>query len=840
MNQNKTLVLLFAIFFPWILPIGGADAKSAPYYSVHGASYQSLEPLEQHIKALQDKGYEAFYERVDIPRQGKWYRMYIGRYDSKDLAQQAADKLKTGKVIPGFHIRRVMLPLETAVMPVKKTKKLEGRHFDLFYPVIAPPQGQKTRARLGNNEPQSDGRQDVATQREGKIMASPGQQPGSPAPVPAAPTTVQKKTAPVGQEDRSPLDGAKNEFKAQRYDRALTMLQSILSQPSQPEALRSAALRLAADCYYFLGLKGNAKLLLTAADQYKIILTRYPDPAAGNDLAYYHLAQSNENLSFFYESAGALERLIAAYPDSTFLAEAMFKLGSLLKQTGKYSQAIERLIAYVKKYPAGEYAKTASFMIGDCYYLLHKQEFASLWYNEACKKWPDFHDIPLNTIMNMGNSYFATGAFNSSLQVFSLYHNLFPTDELGKTSLYMMARNAEAMGETAMALRLYSLLINQYPKTSEAETCLLAMAALGVAKAGTNFPSHVLGIDAYRSPLNVFDSQLAQSPDGEKEAALLLLKGDALVQLNRSQEALTAYLTLISRFPQGKSTNEGRKRLKLQIKSLVNENYEKGDYLAVADIYFQSYGKDLTPWEDFATAARMGNSLLTTGLYNEAEDVYGTLKKIYRERERENILTLALAKIDLAKNREQAAEEKLLDLLTASGSKNPALRNDIKVTLADLYYKKKLTAKAIPLYADVLLTGAEGQGGAYRNYGRALQEAKLSDKAIVNYLKALQDHERHPNSYQTDLLVEIYDGLGEAYYDLKRYPEGIAAYRQALSHAGKENIEVGKWLAYMIGKGSTHLKDFTAAEKSFAQVKVNAVGEFWPKVTDYALDRGRP
>ena len=202
---------------------------------------------------------------------------------------------------------------------------------------------------------------------------------------------------------------------------------------------------------------------------------------------------------------------------------------------------------------------------------------------------------------------------------------------------------------------------------------------------------------------------------------------------------------------------------------------------------------------------------------------------------------LASAKIDIAKNRDDAAEEKLSVLLTVGGSKDQVLRNDIKITLADLYYYKKgLLAKANPLYAEVLLAGGEVQGAVYRNYGRSLQGAKVSDKAIVIYLKALKDYEQHPKRYPADILADIYGGLGDAYYDLKRYQEGIEAYRQALTHVGEGNADVRRWLTYMIGKGSAHLKDFVGAEKSFAQVKANAVGEFWPKVADYVLERSRP
>ena len=845
MNWKSALVLLLVYFLSGITLDGASHGRNLPYYSILGASYQALEPVERHIESLHGKGYEAVYEHLEIPRQGHRYRIYIGRYDNQEAAQQAADRLKTDKLITGFRIVRMMLPAAATATRGDKMVKARWKFDEASFPVIDPFARKQTKGRQPSLAPQPEQQRPkqqqpdstAPQQRAGTVGQ--GQQPVAPTAVPEpVPLAEKKADPPAGEAGSALLDQARSDFQARRYDQALVKLQSILNQTALPEGQRGQALRLAADCYYFMGLRGQPQYLLLAVERYKMILARYPDPAAGNDLIYFHLAKSNESLSFSYEATGAWERLVNTYPTSELIPEAIFGLGVLFNQMGKSDQAIEKLYAYLKKYPAAEHAKAAHFMIGDCYYFQHKEGFAGQWYDEVRKKWPDLDEIPAKTLINMGHNYFNSGKFSSSLQVFSHYHNLYPHDELGKDSLYMMARNAEAMGETAMALSLYRLFIDKHPQDGEVEACLMAMAALGIEKPGIKYPFHVLPVEAYEKPLTILDGLLAKKPGGEKEAALLLLKGDALVKNNRLKEGFVCYAALINRFPQGRSSEEGRKKLRLQVRSLVNEGYEKGDYLAVSDIYFQGHGRDLVPWDDFTTAGKIGDSLLRTGLQDEAAIIYEALKKIYRDREQEKVILLALAKVDLAKNKDEAAEEKLLSLL-AGGEKNQGLRNEIKITLGDLYYKKRLWAKASQLYADVLPAGGKATGALYRSNGRALQAAKLSDKAIVNYLNALKDYEQHPQSYPADILTDIYGGLGDAYYDLQRYKEGMEAYRQALAHTGEGNADVRKWLTYMIGKGSVLLRDFTGAEKSFALVKANAVGEFWPKVTDYILDRNR-
>ncbi len=634
------------------------------------------------------------------------------------------------------------------------------------------------------------------------------------------------------------LDSAGREFQAGRYGRALEMLKNSLANPALPAAARDKALRLAADCNYFLGSKGNSQLLLTAVDQYKIILKSYPDPADGNDVLYYNLAKSYETLNFHYESAGALESLILSYPDSPFLPEATFKLGSILNQTGKYNRALERLLAYLKNNPRGAYAKAANFMIGDCYYRLRKSAEADRLYDEARKKWPDLQGVSPATFMNMGNHYFTAGKFAVAFQLFSRLANLYPADESARNASYMMARSSEAMGATALALKLYGLCSERYPAASEGQACSLAMANLGVTNPGLKVPSFIMARDDYLQPLKTYDKILTKSAGGESLAAVLLWKGEALVRDGRLEEGFAAYLELLNRFPRGTSSGEGRKRLGVHIRSLVNSHYEKDDYLAVAGVFFQCRGKGIRLEEDFPTADRIGTSLLWAGLYDEAAELYEAMRRTHPDRQRAKVIDLALAKIDIAQNKDAVAEEKLL-LLQKGAIKDRVWGQEIKITLADLYYKKGMFARANPLYADVLGAGRDNAGAAYRNYGNSLLAVNLPDKAIANYLTALKDFREHPKNYPPEVLADIYVGLGDAYYRGNMYQEGIAAYRQALSHLAAGNTEARKWMIYMIGRGSAELNDLPGAERSFLQVKENAVGDFWPKVADYAIGNSR-
>ncbi len=643
----------------------------------------------------------------------------------------------------------------------------------------------------------------------------------------AAPKPEQAASTPAG----ALLEKALSALNTGNYDQALQVLQA-LPQDSADQAIREKAARLMADCYYLKGLKGDAQAFLTAAEQYKAILHHYPDPARGNDRVYYRLAACYEGLKFYYEAAGAMEKLVAIYPDSLFLPEVMFRLADLLRQIGKYNRAIERFVAYLNKYPEGKYAKLSHFSLGDCYYRAKRGSFAGKWYDEGWKRWPDFHDLPREILMNMGHNYFAAGKYASAYEVFSLYWNLYTGEASSRVALYRMGEAAQELGQIPLALKLYSLFIEKYPAASEAEECSLAMANLGVAQPGIKSPYYITDITGYREPLKTYDKLLAKNPEGEHAARILFFKGKALAKFLRPREAFAAYVQLLSKFPHSPYGEEGEKGLQEQAASLIHGYYEKGDFLAVADIYFQVPEKNFLISADFALTFAIAESLRKIGLTEEAGGLCEALLGSCKDLEGRNRVLAALAKIDLAKGRYDEAERRLVGL---SGQllRDSHFAAEVKLALADLYYEKKQWEKAAPLYAALLQNSAELEGldRAYRNYGRVLMTRNMTQAAVNNYLRALKDYEEHPRRYHREIIGDIYMELGDAYCNEDNPEAGLVMYRKAWNYLA--DSEVKRWLLSRIGKAYAAQDDPAGAEKNFSQVKEAAEGEFWPKVADY-------
>ncbi len=821
-----------------LLALSDAFAEGGGRYSIPGATYRNPEQIKKNIIAIKADDDPAFNEKLDILGNGKWRRAYIGKYGSKKKAEKDAENLKRKKVADNYRNQEVTLPAITGAGQKTKTKKTIPE-VPLIHPVSSATLNKSKQATKvsrpvkNNNGAASGGIEDILTKDGEQKKAARASEHYA-----GFTGDGQAETKEIEAAEQ-PIKKAMKAIQAGRYDHALEMLKEQTSGSSLDPLLREKAQRLMADCLYFPGIRDSRQLLLAAVEQYKTLLQRYPDPASDNEVVYYHMAKSYEKLKFYYEAVGALERLIATYPDSGLMPEAMFMLGNIFRQAGKFSRAIDRLTAYLKEYPDGTYAKMAYFAMGDCYYRMKQVDFARKWFDEARKKWPEFSDIPRDILFNIGSHDFEMEKYKGAFYALSLYISLYPDDEFSKDALYKTARIAEESGQASLALKLYSLFIGKYPLTGEAENCALSMANIGVSNPGIRLLYlDSASIDNYLNPLYVYDRILKKYPDGGQAANVLLLKANALEKYGKAREAVATHVELLSRFPRSSCSGESRKNLKTLTGILVDNCYEKGDYAAVSDLYFKCYGKGLLILDDFKNAIRIGESLREIGLYNEAGEVYVALKSIYKDRENENRLTLVLAEIDVARGKYGDAEEKLVDLFKGGAVRESKTINGVKRALADVYYKKGLFEKAASLYSAVISASVEPEGTAiYKNYGHALLAINMKQAAIANYLKALKDSEQHPKNYNADAIVEIYTGLGDAYYGERRYREGLAMYQQAMTHVSDDDNK--RWLRYRIGEGYARMDDFTAAEKSFAQLKEMEKGEFWPKIADYGVENSK-
>ncbi len=76
-------------------------------YTLNIASFKDKGNADRLMKELDDKGYEAFVEKADIPGKGIWYRVAVGRFSSQGEAQALARGLREKGLNYQFFVRKL-------------------------------------------------------------------------------------------------------------------------------------------------------------------------------------------------------------------------------------------------------------------------------------------------------------------------------------------------------------------------------------------------------------------------------------------------------------------------------------------------------------------------------------------------------------------------------------------------------------------------------------------------------------------------------------------------------------------------------------------------------------
>jgi len=137
----------FGVVFSMMMLMTGGPAESAEqrYYSIHLASFKYLQNANRHVSALQEKGKLIFWKEVDIPGKGIFYRVFLGKYTTREAAVRFWEKLNQAGAVSYFGIyefKESVAPLKPPQPPIEKPVP----------PAARPPAPQPASARFADNQ----------------------------------------------------------------------------------------------------------------------------------------------------------------------------------------------------------------------------------------------------------------------------------------------------------------------------------------------------------------------------------------------------------------------------------------------------------------------------------------------------------------------------------------------------------------------------------------------------------------------------------------------------------------------------------------------------------------
>lgn len=654
-------------------------SDTSAVYTVHCASYQMVEKASDDVQKLLSLGYPAFYLPVEIKGKGKWYRVYVGKFDNKRKATLLAETLKTNKIVSYNFIFK--LSAEKSVQD-KQDKKLLTT--DTLKKKKTPAIRTKDVAVTTHTPPVLIEEKDKAKKERTQKVIKEIDEPSSGYPL---------------------YDKALGEMKQKNYAKAVATLKEFVEREDTKNEWGEKALRHMADCHYYLGEKGSMEHLLYAVEFYKNTLQSFPDPKKENAVTYYRLARTYDYLKLPSESLKNYESLISKYSNSAYAAEAVFRIGELHYKAEKYSQAIQKLVDYLIKNRGGDYARQAFYLIADCYYKTKQSANAEVWFRDAQKKWPDLSDIPKEVVMDLGVHKNSLRRYDDAISIFSFYANMYPQDDKLKEVLMLLANSYKAADQISGALTILNLIIDKYPESNEAVESVMMMASLGVEKPGVKVVLSLNNVNYYKQPIDAYDTILMKHPTGEVAELATLKKADALQKLHRNKKAADVYLDFLNMYPSNKLTDEARKGFKKASTGLIDDYYDKKDYLTVAYIYFKAYKAVPMQSDEYEQVNKIALSLKEVGLTDDYLNLLKDYKKVGKDEQILNRVILDIAVGQIAQAKYDEAQKTLEELISRASVKDSGLIAEIRKNQAVISNQKGLDDKAIASYDDVVRSG---------------------------------------------------------------------------------------------------------------------------------------
>ena len=219
------------------------------------------------------------------------------------------------------------------------------------------------------------------------------------------------------------------------------------------EIIADAALR-AGDCMFYGRQYDNAKEFYGTA----INLV----PSTG-DYALYQTALVNGLQRNYTQKILDLSKLTANYPNSPYVASALYEQGRAYQQTDQPEQAIQAFGRIINDYPNTDLARKASAETALIYYQTDKYDLAIAAYKDVIARYPG-SDEARTALVDLKSIYVEKGDINTYLQYTETVQGATPIAVSERDSLtYTAAEGLFSRGQKADAKIRFKEYLDQYP-----------------------------------------------------------------------------------------------------------------------------------------------------------------------------------------------------------------------------------------------------------------------------------------------------------------------------------------------------------------------------------------
>ncbi|TVR17335.1 MAG: tetratricopeptide repeat protein [Balneolaceae bacterium] len=285
----------------------------------------------------------------------------------------------------------------------------------------------------------------------------------------------------------------------------------------------------------------------------------------GGDYAMYQVANSHYRMNRNFEAVTQFRRLLRIYPFSRLREQAQYNIAYIYLNTGNFDQAIEEFETVIRRFPGTEWAARAQYNIGDSHFNAGRFEEAIAAYNRVLEDFPRSQYI-IDAIDGIQFAQLSAGMSDASTDILEEFLADNPTSTTADRLRFRQAENVFQSGDYDGAVREF----RQYLRITNNRN-LMPEAYFNMADAFQRLNRKQEAIETYETLINDF-------PDSDRKATSLAELGRLLYEQGNYNESIRRFEQLAehdSRFEQEAFLGVGNANLALQNNTGARQNFER-------------------------------------------------------------------------------------------------------------------------------------------------------------------------------------------------------------------------------------------------------------------------
>ncbi|MGA1868779.1 MAG: tetratricopeptide repeat protein [bacterium] len=542
-------------------------------------------------------------------------------------------------------------------------------------------------------------------------------------------------------------------------------------------------------------------------------LQQYPESELAKK-ALLNLAQVYEKLELFYEAEAIYTQFIEKYPDHPLFNEIMIKRAEILLAKLEDSKKAKHLLVSVLYNNPEELSKVkALFFLGNCYAMGNQYAKAYTYYKEAFSQIPEYAKKRASILYYAAQTYFQNNDLDFAREILHYLINLYPSDlSYTPQGFALLGDIYKKWGNMQVALNMYQEAINKYPNSLGALISKIRMADINLSMSDDISLKDL--IFSYESFYNSYAAYEAVGSAGNTilaEIALMKL-GLALLDNHKYENALKVFKKLLKWHPHSKFSDDIHISLQVALFEWMKLEFQEEHFIELLTIFkthqahIEKYIESINQPKAYLMPAKAYAHL---GLLDEAEELYKKVEHLIKE---DPDLYYQMGQLYLSHYLYEKAEDYFNKIIKKF--KKYTLYPTCLHLLGDISYFLNKDSEGVTYYKKALSFDAlvERQILSYRRLGLILKKQSSYKKALEAFQKLLEITPEKNEKLQS----EIYLSIGDCYYQLGNYQDGLDTYNKIKpSTLNNENFD---WLNYSIAKCYLHLNNEKKAEEYLSYV----------------------